>query len=320
MKINELFKHRSVTSCMNDAYNLMTGNLKDLIKNTWGAIIPEAILIAFFVYLRTPNKMLHDWGEGNPITSFFLQSIVYVCLIVAAIVAGAILWRWITNKPIAHSLKRYTLVSICSYAFAIVIALAVVFGLIILGSALGVSIGEPAPGTSSAASPVHTAIMALCVLLFCIIALLLFMPLAYIVPRYMLLQKGEGLHLWKSYKMGFRHSGAIFKMGFLGGLLLIVCNIVLSIPMSIITGAQVFSQLGMLDGDPAGVPGYFTPLFLVVSTIIFFIYFYMTAWLLISYIYLYGSIESAEKEKAELAADKFILSSKDAIASDSISE
>jgi len=301
MKINELFKHRSVTSCMNDAYNLMTDNLKDLVKNTWGAVLPEAILTALFVYLRTPNKLLHDWGEGNPITSFFLQSVVYVCLIVATIVAGAILWRWVTDKPFAHSLKRYTLAAICSYAFAFVVAFVVLFGLIILGAVMGLSFGEPAAGSGSA-SPANIAIMALLVLLTCIIFFLLFMPLAYIVPRYMLLDKGKGLHLWKSYKTGFRHSGAIFKMGFLGGLLLIVCNVVLSIPMSIITGAQIFSQLGVLDGDAAGVPGYFTPLYLIVSTIVFFVYFYMTAWLLISYIYLYGSIESDEKEKAELTA------------------
>ena len=315
MKINELFKHRSVTSCMNDAYNLMTDNLKDLVKNTWVAVLPEAILTALFVYLRTPNKMLHDWGEVNPIMSFFLQSIVYVCLIVASIVTGAILWRWITNKPFAHSLKRYTLAAICSYAFAIVIAFVVAFGLILLASAIGFHLGEPAPG-SAPASATPTAIMTLSVLLFFIIAILLFMPLAYIVPRYMLLEKGKGLHLWKSYKTGFRHSGAIFKMGFLGGLLLIVCNIVLSIPMSIITGAQIFSQLGVLDGDAAGVPGYFTPLYLIVSTIVFFVYFYMTAWLLISFIYLYGSIESDEKEKAELAAGNTTLIGKDAVALD----
>jgi len=306
MKINELFKHRSVTSCMNDAYNLMTGNLKDLVKNTWVAVLPEAILTALFVYLRAPNKLLHDWGEGNPITSFFLQSVVYVCLIVATIVAGAILWRWVTDKPFAHNLKRYTLAAICSYAFAFVIAFVAVVALITLAVATGFHLSEPAPG-SAPASATPTVIMALCILVAVIIAFLLFMPLAYIVPRYMLQEKGESLHLWKSYKTGFCHSGAIFKMGFLGGLLLIVCNVVLSIPMSIITGALIFSQLGVLDGDAAGVPGYFTPLYLIVSTIVFFVYFYMTAWLLISYIYLYGSIESDEKEKTELTAGNNML-------------
>lgn len=302
MKINDLFKHRSVTACLNNAYNLMTGNLKNMVKSTWVAVLPYAILTALFVYLRTPNKFLHDWGEGSPIMSFTLQSIVYLCLIVFSFLAGAIIWKWVTDKPFVRNLKRFFLATICSYVFVFVIVFVVVFCLIALYLALGLPIGEPAPGTSTTSSPVHLGIMVFAILLLSILAIILFLPFAYIIPRYMLLEDGEALHPWKSYKTGFRHSGAIFKMGFLGGLLIMVCNIVLYIPLSIIAGAQIFSQLGVLDGDPSGVPGYFTPLYLITSTIVFFIYYYIVNWLLLSYIYLYGSIESDEKEKARFLA------------------
>lgn len=289
MKINELFKHRSVTSCMNESYNLMTDNFKDLIKHTWMAILPYAFLTALFVYLRTPNKALHDWGEASPLLSFIFQSIVYLCLLVAGIIVGATIWKWITNKAFSLCLKRYALVSICSFAFLLAGSIIIGAAIMALGAVSGVSL----------LSSTHSLGIAFCILAMIIFIILLLLPLAYIIPRYMLQGKGEALHPWKSYKMGFRHCGAIFKMGFLGGLLLIVCNIVLSIPMSIITGAQIFSQLGVLDGDPAGVPAYFTPLYIIVSTLAFFFYYYICNWLLISYIYLYGSIENDEKEKAE---------------------
>lgn len=70
MKINDLIKHRSVTACMKEAYSLMTGNMKNLLKSTWWAFMIYAFMVAFMVYLRTPNKMLHDWGEENMMLSF----------------------------------------------------------------------------------------------------------------------------------------------------------------------------------------------------------------------------------------------------------
>lgn len=76
MKINDLIKHRSVTACMKEAYSLMTGNVKNLLKSTWWAFMIYAFMVAFMVYLRTPNKMLHDWGEENMMLSFCLQTVV----------------------------------------------------------------------------------------------------------------------------------------------------------------------------------------------------------------------------------------------------
>lgn len=295
MKINELFKHRSVTSCMNEAYNLMTDNFKDLLKHTWMAVLPYAFLTALFVYLRTPNKPLHDWGEANPMLSFFFQSVVYVCLIVTALFMGAIIWKWITDKAFSHCLKRYTLVSVCSFAFIMIGGIIISLIVMALGAVSGLSFSSLGSGSVNSLG-----IAVLCSFMLIILIILLLLPLAYIFPRYMLLEKGEKMKVWKSFKTGFRHCGAIFKMGFLGVLLIMVCNIILSIPMSIMTGAQIFSQLGALDGDPVGVPGYFAPLYIIVSTLALFIFDYIYNWLLISFIYLYGSIESDEKEKAEM--------------------
>lgn len=296
MKIHELFKHRSVTACMSEAYNLMADRFKDLVKHTWMAVLPYAFLTALFVYLRTPNKSLHDWGETSPILSFFLQSVVYVCFAAAGILVGAILWKWITDKAFPHCLKRYTLASICSFFFLLIGGVVICAAIMALGSAHGFSL---APHSSGCDFTI-LGVVALYVLLMTIFIMILLLPLAYMVPRYMLLEKGEPMKVWKSFKTGFRHCGSIFKMGFLGCLIIMVCNIILSIPMSIMTGAQIFSQLGALDGDPTGVPDYFAPLYIIVSTLVFFIYNYICSWLLFSFIYLYGSIESDEKEKAKM--------------------
>ena len=116
----------------------------------------------------------------------------------------------------------------------------------------------------------------------------------------MLQEKGEKLRPWKSFKCGFRHMGSIFKMGFLGSLVILVAGILIYIPLAILIGAQVSAQMGTLEGDPVGTPSYFTFLFIVVTALLLFVFAYILHWLFISYIYLYGSIENDEMKKTEM--------------------
>jgi hypothetical protein len=53
-----------------------------------------------------------------------------------------------------------------------------------------------------------------------------------------------------------------------------------------------------LDGDPLGVPEYFTPLLFITLTAIIFIYCYFQFWLITALYCTYGSIETQEKEKS----------------------
>lgn len=301
MKINELFKHRSVTSCMKESYDLLTSHPKDLVKQTWKAFLPYALLTALFMYLRMPNKFLHDWGEASPLLSFFLQSIVYVGILVALFFVGAALWRWITDKPFGETLKRFTLVSICSYAVMLVVVFILIISFIVAAVGLGISLDKTVGGSDTVG---HVGLFALVMLLECCVMLAIALPFAYVIPRYMLLEEGKALKTWKSFKTGFRHSGSIFKMAFLGGLIMMVCNIVFYLPMTILAGAQMYSQLGALDGDPVGVPGYFTPLFIIVATLVFFAYTYISSWLFTSFVYLYGSIEHDEQEKCRIISSE----------------
>ena len=171
MKINELFKHRSVTSCMSEAYNLMTDNFKNLMKHTWAAVLPYAFLTALCLYLQIPNKMLHDWGEANPLLSFLLQSIAYVCLIVASLCIGATIWKWLTGKAFTHCLKRYTLVSICSFPIIFAGGILLAIAMMAIGSASGIS--------SEKLSSSYI-VAALGTLLLIVFIILLLLPFAYI--------------------------------------------------------------------------------------------------------------------------------------------
>lgn len=316
MKINDLIKHRSVTACMKEAYNLMTDNVKNLLKSTWWAFMIYAFMVAFMVFLRTPNKMLHDWGEENMMLSFCLQTVVYIGVVVAAFLMGAAVWRWLTDKPFGRMMKRFTAVYLASAVVSFVVSFAATFGLTCFYLTAFITAPESAATAGSAAATGSAAmaetaaagspsLLIIVLFVFAIVAatalcMAVSLPFAYLTPKYMLQEKGEKLRPWKSFKCGFRHMGSIFKMGFLGCLVILVAGILIYIPLAILIGAQVSAQMGTLEGDPVGTPSYFTFLFIVVTALLLFVFAYILHWLFISYIYLYGSIENDEMKKTEM--------------------
>lgn len=320
MKINDLIKHRSVTACMKEAYSLMTDNVKNLLKSTWWAFMIYAFMVAFMVFLRTPNKMLHDWGEENMMLSFCLQTVVYIGVVVAAFLMGAAVWRWLTDKPFGRMMKRFTAVYLASAVVSFVVSFAATFGLTCFYLTAFITAPESAATAGSAAATGSAAmaetaaagspsLLIIVLFVFAIVAAIVLcmavsLPFAYLTPKYMLQEKGERLRPWKSFKCGFRHMGSIFKMGFLGCLVILVAGILIYIPLAILIGAQVSAQMGTLEGDPVGTPSYFTFLFIVVTALLLFVFAYILHWLFISYTYLFGSIENDEMKKTEMLSSQ----------------
>ena len=97
MEVNELFKHRSITSCMRASYDTITSDFRSLVKQTWTTHVPFAVLLAIVLYFLLPNKPLHDWGAVNPMASFILQTIIYGATIVMAIVS---FWHLLPKKQL----------------------------------------------------------------------------------------------------------------------------------------------------------------------------------------------------------------------------
>lgn len=110
-----------------------------------------------------------------------------------------------------------------------------------------------------------------------------------------------GKFLWTVIKNGFRHFGGYFKTCFLGGIIITLITVVVCLPAIILIVAQLYSQLGALEGDPLGVPGYFTYLLLFVFAAVSFILCHVFAWLQFTCVYLYGSYKQQEEEKKLIA-------------------
>ncbi len=97
----------------------------------------------------------------------------------------------------------------------------------------------------------------------------------------------------------FRHFGGYLLTTFLGIMILCVVAFIAALPSIIIIIAQLYSQLGALEGDPLGVPTYFTPLLFLVLFITSILFIYALTWLGITFAYQYSSykIQDEEREK-----------------------
>lgn len=273
---------------MKASYELMTSHIKSLIKHTWPTTVPYACLMACTLFFALPNKPLHDWGLQNPWLSFILQTIVYGATIILSFVAGTSVWGWINHKPFKKNIRPYALLSLI-----LIILQYIPTGIFsrCQDSVMAIAYKGDAKGTLT--------VLGIIALLLVVI-LILSLPFCYIIPKRMLLEEGEKMQYKKAFFAGLRHSGGFFSTIFLGTMILLTLTIIVCLPSCIIFIAQLYSQLGALEGDSLGVPSYFTPLLFVVLAITSFIEIYLTYWLAITLAYQYGSYKVQEEEKMKL--------------------
>ena len=123
----------------------------------------------------------------------------------------------------------------------------------------------------------------------------------HLLPRKQLsANKGEKRKKGQWVLRILRHLGGFLMTGFLGIMIVGIATFIAPLPSIILIIAQFFSQLGARDGDPLGVPCYFTPLLLLVFTITFLLIIYALSWLGISLAYQFGSYKVQDEEKRRM--------------------
>ena len=123
-------------------------------------------------------------------------------------------------------------------------------------------------------------------------------PMVYSATQYAFVEGVKFIGVFgKSYGLGFRHLGFLFTLVCTVGLLLIVVCVFLCMPGCITFFANEINGLGVLEGDASGLPSYFIWLNALSSAIMSFILQYLAIWVLLTYLYAYGSIENIKSKK-----------------------
>lgn len=111
----------------------------------------------------------------------------------------------------------------------------------------------------------------------------------------------------KALKTGFKHWGYLFLTLLMSGLIMMALSLVLAIPLYICIYGIISNHLGMLAGDPSGLPASFPVILFFVGMLTAFIFLFAQLWQTYAFAYAHGAILSREeyrtKEKEEKKAE-----------------
>ena len=135
---------------------------------------------------------------------------------------------------------------------------------------------------------------------FTIIVLLLALPLMHVQMKYIMEAPcGYWKTLGSSYGRAMHHWGSLFNVFFLSTLLVMIASFVIGLPAVILNFANQQAHLGLLMGDPLGMPSYIAPLTFTTAMLCSFLEFYISQVTLVHNYYIYGSIEAKEQEREQ---------------------
>ena len=109
--------------------------------------------------------------------------------------------------------------------------------------------------------------------------------------------------LSNSFSRGMRHWGSLFVVFFVSILLVQIVAVIIMLPAHILTLANQQAQMGLLIGDPLGMPSYMTYMTFATFMLCCFIEFYVSQVMLVHNYYIYGAIESKEQENEQQKLD-----------------
>ena len=303
-----LVKSRSARAVIADGYGLYAGSFKHVFKRSWAEAVAYAAAYALLGIVSldvTPRlAALTIAAESGAVdarsaltTWMALTGRQTVCLLLFVLAAIAIAAcgfaalrehkatgrigdsKWLPTFD-RHTGWR-TLKGICCAG----VLTAVVFAIAVAASLVAAKF----------LSPMASSVLLLILMMVaCVVAL----PIVYVLTDYVL---NDGKAFWRnlttSYQTGIRHWGFIFVVQLMANLVLMIATFFTSLPASILTLANVQANLGVLNGDPLGMPDGIMWLTAAVFVVAGFVQAYVHLSVLFPTYFMYGSIEASTIEK-----------------------
>lgn len=275
LKKAPLMVNRSYSRVLKAAYCLLTDNFKRIFKHMWiySLMLSCALALYFLCVINTING-----------TSQMYAFAVMPLLLIAEVLFYARALMPLNGRSMKWNSLRIVKLGVAMLAFVLV--LAAIFALCFIGVRGSIKTTFQMAGFLSVIS---------------LVTMLLLIPFIYISAKYYM-DSSKRLHkqIIIDYKTGIRHWGLQFITTLLAGLAIACIFIVTSLPLIIVYASLVFSLQGEVNGDEAGIPNYFNAITFVAASITYFVTTFMNLYTLYISYYLYGSIETREKEKKEI--------------------
>ena len=312
-----LMKARSYRSVLADGYRLYNDNFRKLFKASWILAIVYAVCCGAFgtlIAIKVPELTLALMQQLTAMQGFFAETVKTYALTIFGIIGLlllAIATMSMASATILNKLKEHKdtgTISTPPYWLTTSAAMmgrslkGVFLTILVLIIPLLLFIGMVAivESVSPQAIMGHltTFLVALCIV--CILLVILVHPLMYILMKYVM---EAPCKYWKTlsanFGCGMRHWGSLFLVFFLSMLFIQLLGLVIMLPAHILNYANQQAHTGLLIGDPLGMPSYMPALTFATFALCSFIEFYVSQVMLVHNYYIYGSIETKEKEREQ---------------------
>lgn len=284
---SELFKNRSVGSCLNDAFDLFRTNFKTLFRRLWLPSVVLSMLLAatMLLGLQYPSDL-----ESRDMTGSLSLTVLYLLDLAGYVWFFSTIISLLNGKSMKVNLPRITRLALLFIGLFILVA--ILFFIAFAGNMVDVI--NPGKG-QSAGVKLFVGLLAFGIVLFVASLPLYFSTMKYCIET---AQK-----LWsifkKPYVMGLHHWGYIFLTGLLTGIIDTVISLVVCLPYYVILFCYYANSNGMSFGDPSGLSGGFAILTFVTATVCVFVGLFVKPWEVFTFYYAYGSIEEKEKGRKQ---------------------
>lgn len=303
-----VFRNRSVRACIGDGYQLYVANFYRIFRSSWltavGYALAFSLLTSYFI-AEYPKLLIFNLMGPAAIAQQYqwmlaMMGVMALAALLFVVMAGVFFSQGVSalgehqargsisaarkwyGRLDRHALGRTFMALGWSLLVYLVVAM-LMAGFSMLAMRL----------MSRFVGMAFVGVMAL-------VVIVLTLPLSFVFVKYLLTPKSSFVRLLgSSYGVGLRHLGAIFMVSLVVGIVTALLSCIIELPSNILYVANVQSQVGVLQGDPAGMPAYMSWMNLLVFAIAGFIQAYVHLSAIFPYYYIYGKIEADETERKQ---------------------
>ncbi len=288
-----LYKSRSFSSCILAAYQLMSKNLRNILKATWLPVLIYVFILASFLLINLPNEEVVALGIAHFALYIGVLASCLLGLIVTGIWALSRLMSILNEEPRRWNFMRAVWLTLNSIVITLVI------------TAVVVAVAKLAGGYLAPYMQNHFWLF-LCMAFFIVLmAVVLLLPLNYVFMKYL---NERDMCFWHdflpSYRIGLRRTSFIFITLFITGLIVLILATIVMLPYLTLTSAYYTSLMGHILGDASDLPGYFPVLYFITTAVVYFLLWYVTAFIIVVVFFMYGSIEKRREEQRAIRLEE----------------
>ncbi len=285
-----LYKSRSISSCIQAAYRLMSDNFSNIIRSTWLPVLLLSLMSGIFVTLNIPSPDIFTLGIAHQTSFLATFAISLLGMLFCGIWVASRLMSMLNERPRRWNFTRMLILILNCLAIGICLYAILFISMWMASKYTGGNLMHFIKDNW------------LVVLGIYFVIILAFLPLYYICMRYLCDEKANFWRdLPKTYMTGLRHLGFIFLITLLVYIIVAILILVISLPLIILQVANTASLLGEITGDPSGLPNYFIPLVGITTFVVTILVTYVYMYPLIVYFFMYGSIEKQNEERSTTA-------------------